>query len=130
MSHPIGGQRAGAPQASEGSAVANRVAAWPGQVSPGGVLCWASPGGIAGIGEFAVLVPDHADLAEGEAGEQADDVELDQLVDIGVKSLISATANAASNTMPLETPAGHPGGAAGGAGNGPGPGWRPASGSC
>lgn len=93
------------------------------------MLCWASPGGIAGIDEFAVAVPDHAALAEGEAGEQADDVELDQLVNLGVKSVISATANAAINTMPLETPAGHPSGAAAGAGNGPGPGWRPGGGS-
>ena len=34
----------------------------------------------------AIPVPDHAGLAEGEAGEHADDVEVDQLVHVGVEA--------------------------------------------
>ena len=51
----------------------------PGDPHPPAALGWA-------VRDGAVPMPDHAGLAEGEAGEYADDVELDELVDVGVEA--------------------------------------------
>ena len=75
-----------------------------------------------------VPVPDHADLAERERDEHADDVELDQLGDLGAERDTTRSRRRQEQDA-VEKAADRRGCAAGGAGNGPEPGSIRAPGS-
>ena len=89
------------------------------------------PRGRVGLGaQQPVPVPHHAPLADGEDGEDADDVELDQPRDVGVEGDDEQHREAGQQQDAVaRTPACRRGCAAGGAGSGPARAPSPAAGS-